>query len=432
MKMQMIRKTRRILAVSLAMALLATGCGSRAKENDGDESTSADDSGKRTYTVEVISDSDDAASTLSARGIRAAADEKLRTDDSNLKIQFETGKITDKDLKEIVKKKPDLIIANGERSLVAAAKATTKIPIVAANVMNYQQIVGIEAADSGDWDRLTGRNITGVSSAPNVTATLSLIIEATEKLDSVGILYTSYDDDAVFQDARLEDYLDEAGIKWTEYEVPLPGQNVTAQVPPADTAALSGNQASAGTSVSANGAGESVSGNSAAAAGSPDDAADNAATGMVSSNGTASAAAPAAQQVVSSDQVIAQAVSENSVIFVSRNSLLSGRAQTIATVAQNAGKGVIAEDQTFGQHALATLYSDPYDEGYKAGTMAASILVDGKNIEKMKVQNIGIKDEHKLYNADYAKKLGITFPKSFTEFNTFFKEQSVSENSAGK
>lgn len=392
MKMRRRLSRNSIPALALAVALLVTGCGSANADAGAAESTAADDSKKTTYTVEIISDSDDAASVLTVQGIRAAADEKLRTDKSKLEIQLDTGKTSDKDLKEIVNNKPDLIVTNGERALVAAAKATTKIPIVASNVMNYQQIVGIEAAGgSGSWDRLTGRNITGVSSAPNVTATLSLIIEATEHLDSVGILYTSLDDDAVFQNSRLEEYLDEAGIKWTEYEVAMPGQTA----PAAGGTSIIGNEPAAGGSVSSN---------------------------------EAALPAKGTQPVPSAEETVAKAAGENSVLFVSRGSLLSGRAQMIAEVAQSAGKGLIAEDQTFGQYALATLYSNPYDEGYKAGTMAASILADGKKIEKMKVQSIGLKDEHKLYNADYAKKLGITFPKSFTEFDTYFKEQSVSGN----
>lgn len=379
------KNSRKLLVLLTVSALVMTGCGSTASSTESTESQSTDDSKKTTYTVEVLSDSDDETSTLVSRGIRAAADEKLRTDESNLKINFETGKTSDKDLKEIVNEDPDLILVNGERSLTAAAKATTEIPIVACNVMNYQQIVGIEAVGSGTWDRLTGRNITGISSAPNVTATLSLIIEATSNLESVGILYASYDSDAIFQDTRLEDYLDEAGIKWNEYEIPLPGQN-TAGVVQDGSSTVSSNQT----------ADASVSGN----------------------------AAPAAS--LSPEQIISQAVSENSVLFVSRNSLLSGQAQAIASAAENAGKGLIAEDTTFGQYALATLYSDPYQEGYTAGTMAASILADGKKIEKMKVRGITFNNEHKLYNSEYAEKLSITFPKSFTEYTSYFQSQSES------
>lgn len=397
-----------LFALTMAAVLVFTGCGSSTAKSETAESQ-ADDSDKKTYTVEVLSDSDDETSALVSRGIRAAADEKLNTDKSELKIRFETGKTSDKDLKDVVSSKPDLIITNGERSLTAAAKATTKIPIVASNVMNFQQIVGIEAAGTGTWDRLTGRNITGISSAPNVTAALSLLIEATPNLESVGILYTSYDSNAIFQNTRLEDYLDEAGIKWTEYEIPLPGQSAATALAGTDT--QPGNQTPAG-SPSDNGVSQ-VSGNAAASVSG------NAAGGSVSEN-----AIP--QVSLTPEQIVAKAVKDNSVLFVSRNSLLSGQAQMIAAAAEKAGKGVIAGDRTFGQYALATLYSDPYQEGYTAGTMAASILADGKKIEKMKVRGITIKNEHKLYNADYAKKLNMTFPKSFTEFNTYFQEQSES------
>lgn len=385
------RKMKTLLLV-LPFALALTGCAGSSNAPTDSESSAEKETKKDTYTVEVLSDAISKDSSSVLNGLKASLESRIDSDSREVKLHYDTGKTSDKDLKSILKRKPNLIVANGERSLEAAAKATEKIPIVAVNVMNYQKIVGLSATGVKDWDQLTGRNVTGISSAPNVSATLSLIIEATPKLEQVGILYSTYDDNAIFQDTRLEEYLDEAGIKWKEYDVPLQGQTVTAAPTPTPSATPSPESDS--TSVP-----------------SP----------------TLPAAAPA---TLTADQVVNKAVSENSVLFLSRGSLLSDQIQMIATAAEKAGKGLVASDEICGKYALATIYSDPYQEGVRAGSIVSSILVDRKKANKLKVQEISFDAEHKLYNTTYADQLKITFPKSFTEFQTYFNSLEATEGAS--
>lgn len=377
------------LLLVLPLTLSLVGCAGSANAPADSESGAEKDAKKDSYTIEVLSDAVTEDSTSVLNGLKASVESRINSDSREVKLRYDTGKTSDKDLKSILKKKPNLIVANGERSLEAAAKATDDIPIVAVNVMNYQKIVGLSATGVKKWDRLTGRNITGISSAPNVSATLSLIIEATPKLDQVGILYSTYDDNAIFQDTRLEEYLDEAGIKWKEYDVPLQGQTVTAAPTPTPSATPSPESSST-------------------SAPSP----------------TLPATAPA---TLTADQVVNKAVTENSVLFLSRGSLLSDQIQMIAANAEKAGKGLVASDKTCGKYALATIYSNPYQEGERAGRIASSILVGKKKANKLKVQEISFRSEQKLYNTTYANQLKITFPKSFTEFQTYFNNLESTE-----
>lgn len=378
-------KKMKTLLLVLPLTLSLAGCAGSSNAPADSESSAEKETKKDTYTVEVLSDatSEDSSSVLN--GLKASVESRINSDSREVRLHYDTGKTSDKDLKSILKKKPNLIVANGERSLEAAAKATEDVPIVAVNVMNYQKIVGLSATGVKEWDRLTGRNITGISSAPNVSATLSLIIEATPKLEQVGILYSSYDDNAIFQNTRLEEYLDEAGIKWKEYDVPLTGQTVTATPTPTP---------------------------------SPE-------------SGTTSAPSPtlpaASPVTLTADQVVNTAVSESSVLFLSRGSLLSDQIQMIATSAEKAGKGLVASDKTCGKYALATIYSDPYQEGAKAGSIVSSILIDKKKANRLKIQEISFGSESKLYNTTYANQLQITFPKSFTEFQTYFNNLESTE-----
>lgn len=62
--------------------------------------------------------------------------------------------------------------------------------------------------------------MTGISSKPNLEEQLSLLIEATPDLQSVGLLYNPEDTDGIYQNVLLEKYLDQAGIPWKEYALP--------------------------------------------------------------------------------------------------------------------------------------------------------------------------------------------------------------------
>ena len=109
-----------------------------------------------------------------------------------------------------------LIFTIGEGALVSTHNKTGDIPIVASGVMDYQRLLNITS--DKEWDKTTMMNITGVSSAPNISDVLSMMIEATPNIESVGILYCPNDLDSAYQNHILEQYLDEAGIKWKEYE----------------------------------------------------------------------------------------------------------------------------------------------------------------------------------------------------------------------
>ena len=84
--------------------------------------------------------------------------------------------------------------------------------------MDFQTVLGIGGSD---WDGKTGMNVTGISSLPDMEAVLSLLIEATPDLSTVGLLYTEGDTNALLQNHLLEAYMDEAGIAWKEYALPL-------------------------------------------------------------------------------------------------------------------------------------------------------------------------------------------------------------------
>lgn len=69
------------------------------------------------------------------------------------------------------------------------------------------------------WDGTTKINLCGVSSLSDLESELSLIIECTPVLYSVGIIYPEGDTDAIYQAQIMEKMILQAGLKYNEYQL---------------------------------------------------------------------------------------------------------------------------------------------------------------------------------------------------------------------
>ena len=384
----------------------------------------------------------------------------------------------------------ELVFSVGEAALSAAAAATTTTPIVGAGVIDYQDALHL-LSKRGSWDRLTGRNVTGISAAPFIPSQLSLLIEATPELKTVGILYNPIDSNAIYQNEMLEDYLDEAGIPWKEYEIAVTEESVTDDMPeaadtiptvilPTTVVAASGKEGpniavedigeegtltginspestrtakisktwtggkaemaaaeeAASAADAANGSASAGTDASFDAPANPDDGGisfDAAVSGTDASTDTAlsgasddpsiyAAPAPAAEGLSpdeSAEKIIRLACEECSVLYISAESKLTDRIDMIARLAGENGVSTIGGDLILGEKTLACMYSDPYDQGYRAGKVAVRILVDGEDASAIKIGQPKEDNLQKLYQDSVANSLGLSFPKSFSDIDEF-------------
>lgn len=260
----------------------------------------------------------------------------------------------------------DLLFVTGDAALSAAAGQTKSLPIVAADVMDYPTVLGISPSV---WDGKTRTNVTGVSSAPDMEAVLSLLIEATPDLRNVGLLTAEGDAKALLQNRTMEAYLDEAGIPWKEYPLPL-------NVNPEAAAA-------------------------AEAAGTP---------------------------LPTLESMTALAATECSVLYLPADCSLTDSAASIGNITKSLGKPLVAADRTAGASALVCAYESPYAEGYMAGVIAVRILRDGYDPGELDILSADT-GFHKLYEKSYAEALGrAAFPKSFSEYSDFFSTYDFSSD----
>lgn len=141
-------------------------------------------------------------------------------------ISYEVNKDPEKDNMDSVisgyLNDKDLIFTLGPEALKAAVKDTTDIPVVSCGVIDFYDALGLRSADRYIWSRKTGTNITGVSSLPALAEHLSALIELTDNApENIGLFYEKGNMEEIYQNTLLEKYLDEAGIKWTEFGVSL-------------------------------------------------------------------------------------------------------------------------------------------------------------------------------------------------------------------
>lgn len=381
----------------------------------------------------------------------------------------------------------ELVFSVGEKALSAAASATAVTPIVGAGVINYQDALHL-LSNSDSGNRPTGRNVTGISAAPFIPAQLSLLIEATPDLRTVGILYSPVDNNAIYQNEMLENYLDQAGIPWKEYEiaeteeanaedVQEAADTVPAVILPTTVVAASGKAGpnievedigeegsltginspesartakisktwtggkaeliaaeeakEAQEATEAEGASEAPEAEEADGATEVPESSEaedtselpEATAGSQAAGATEASETPetAPSEDMAAEDVVALACEECSALYISAESRLTDRIDMITQIATDSGVSTIGGDITLGQKTLACMYTDPYDQGYRAGKVACRILVDGEDPSEIKIGRPKEENLQKLYQDSVARRLGLTFPKSFSDIDEFLE-----------
>ena len=420
---------RKYLAIGLTLtcALSFASCGS-------DNSSSYEplpEEDTRSYDIRVCQDDNSDTANAITQGFTDALIDLFGQEHIHLEVRIPDSENSASDIcTSFAADGAQLIFTNGENSLTAASENISDLPIVAANVMDFERVLHIITPQGEEWDETTGRNITGVSSLTSIPDQTSMLIETTKDLRSVGILYCTEDQDAVFQNELLETYLDEAGIPWKEYAIPSTsqaadisssGENPANVIIPSRFSAASGKEG-ANTDVVTFGENSQSTGiNSPASVRTP----------QISSNWsddlTPEGLTPLPEDATT-DQIAAYAAAECSVLYISAGSMLTDQIGTIASAATAAGKITVGGDAVLGQSTLVSMYTDPYAQGYAAGKQAYRILVDGNDPGAIAIDDVAADDSVKLYNGDVAATLGLSFPKSFNEIHEYLETYVIGSN----
>ena len=212
-------KRHGIIAI-LIISLVATLCACGKSDNNNNSNTTQSSANQPKYTIGVCLGADNEYYRQILQGFTTAISDNFT--DNNVTITTLTADNNSDDntsdiiCNRLIQDKTSLIFTAGENAMQSARNQTDSIPIVSTAVMDYQKALNI-SADTG-WDKTTKTNVTGISSVPNISDVLSMMIEVTPNITSVGIIYCPNDYDSIYQNRTLEHFLDEAGIGYKEYE----------------------------------------------------------------------------------------------------------------------------------------------------------------------------------------------------------------------
>ncbi len=151
------------------------------------------------------------------KGIKAGLEEGGYTTTENLSIDFMNAEGDQSQVQTMSKKLVDngneLLIGIATPAAQGLANATTELPIIMGAVTDP---VGANLVTDL---KNPGGNITGVSDQTPVADTVSLIKEITPDAKTIGVLYSSNEDNSKFQVAEFKAAAEEAGYTVLEYAV---------------------------------------------------------------------------------------------------------------------------------------------------------------------------------------------------------------------
>ena len=442
------------LATTLGLSLIA--CGSKNDnqvENETNEE-SAEDSYQ--YNITALLSEDNTYNENLLQGFSDALSDYIGEEHFNITtVSVSEDNTSTSIANDAVSSNPDMIFTAGKSTLATATAATDTIPIIATGIIDFKGTLRIASLDGKSWDKTTGMNVTGISSKPSIVDQVSLMIEATDDLQTVGIFFSPEDTDAIYQNEIFEAYLDQAGIPWKEYLIPASDtatdiesqdeeqQNSTA-LTPSKYVAFSAKEGMDNNVVSI--ADDSVLGLNSPSSTRVALQSDYWTGGKVthtysksdseeSSEDTDTSSASSTDSTdnesgeSSLEDLIQEACDECSAIYIPFGSMLTDQMDTIGSIATDSKVTIVAGDTTIGENALVTLFSDPYSLGYAAGKKAVRVF-NGDDIQTIKVGNGSSDDSVKLYNGEIAQEFDKEFPKSFSELNEFLSTYVYGSNTA--
>lgn len=112
-----------------------------------------------------------------------------------------------------VGKKVDLVLAIATPAAQAIAGKTAHIPILGTAITDY------EAARLVDSNERPGGNVTGTSDLNPIKEQIELLIKLAPQAETIGLLYTSSEDNSVVQAKIAKQIIKEMGLKYKEVTI---------------------------------------------------------------------------------------------------------------------------------------------------------------------------------------------------------------------
>jgi len=199
-----------VLVLSALLIMMGTGCG-------GSEQTDSQSGEEKVLNIGIVQYVDHVALDAAREGFIAALSDNGYVDGENIKIDLQNAQADQSNLSTIsdrfVSNNVDLVLAIATPATQAIAGKTTDIPILGTAVTDY---VSARLVDSND---APGGNVTGTTDMNPIKEQIDLLVQLVPEAKTVGVLYTSSEDNSILQAAIAKEAIEAKGMKYVEVTV---------------------------------------------------------------------------------------------------------------------------------------------------------------------------------------------------------------------
>lgn len=210
------RNVKRIMALMLSAGMLISMIGCSSSNSQDKNATSGQNSSKK-VTVGIVQYMDHVALDSAREGFVTALKENGYVDGQNLTIDLQNAQGDQSNLATIsdrfVSNKVNLVLAIATPAAQSIAGKTKDIPILATAVTDF------ETAKLVKSNKAPGGNVTGTTDMNPIKEQIDLLVKLVPKAKTVGVLYTSSEDNSVLQAKLAKEAIEKLGLKYVEVTV---------------------------------------------------------------------------------------------------------------------------------------------------------------------------------------------------------------------
>jgi putative ABC transport system substrate-binding protein len=200
MKMKRLSRIAAIV-LTVVMVLAAVGCSG----------------GNKKISIGIIQLAEHVALDNAYKGFIDALKENGYVDGENITIDYQNAQGDQNNLSTIsdrfVSNKSDLVLAIATPAAQAIAGKTEDIPILGTAITDYV------VANLADSNEVPGRNISGTTDMNPVKEQIDLVVKMAPEAKTIGVLYTSSEDNSILQAAMAKDAIEALGLNYVEVTV---------------------------------------------------------------------------------------------------------------------------------------------------------------------------------------------------------------------
>ena len=195
------------LVLAAAMTLSLTACGGSDTSSGGDEK----------IKIGILQQLEHPSLDQSREGFIQALKDNGYTDGENIVIDYQNAQSDQSNLSNmadrLVSNKSDLILAIATGAAQTVAGKTSEIPVLITAVT--------DPVDAGVVNSMEnpGTNVSGTSDASPMKEQLELLLTLKEDIKTVGLLYTSSEDNSILQIKQAKEILDDMKVPYVEQTV---------------------------------------------------------------------------------------------------------------------------------------------------------------------------------------------------------------------